>query len=202
MSEQHFQEQQKKKTSCNFLLGTGIAFVLLGGCLLGVLSADFDLRSISILHLMCAALGGILLFLSIVKVRRKSVMFAGLFLIMTGMLLFFIRTNHIPYTLDALWPLVVIIGGFSLLVSGLYVQRGVKVSQVIPSISLILLGGGCLLFSLDIVQQPFLQLASRWWPVLLIVAGACLVVLFFIWNKQSIRLEDIDDDFNDLEDRN
>lgn len=202
MSEQHHLEHQNKKTSFNLLLGTGIAFVLLGIFLLGILSSDIEIHAIGIYHLAFVALGGVLLFLAIVKVRRKSVMFAGLFLVLTGLLLFFIRTNHIPYTLDALWPLVVIIGGFSLLVSGLYVQRGVKVSQVIPSISLILLGGGCLLFSLDIVQQPFLQLASRWWPVLLIVAGACLVVLFFIWNKQSIRLEDIDDDFNDLEDRN
>ena len=105
MSEQHFQEQQKKKTSCNFLLGTGIAFVLLGGCLLGVLSADFDLRSISILHLMCAALGGILLFLSIVKVRRKSVMFAGLFLTMTGPsppMRFFPEFVTIPWKMTAL----------------------------------------------------------------------------------------------------
>lgn len=202
MSEQQFQEQQNKKTSFNLLLGTGISFVLLGIFLLGVLSADIDLQSIGIRHLIYAALGGFLLFLSIVKVRRKSVMFAGLFLVMTGMLLFFIRTKHIPYTLDALWPLVVVIGGISLLVSGFYVHRRAKASQVIPSIALMLLGGGCLLFSLDIVQQPFLQLASRWWPVLLIVAGFCLVVLFFIWNKQTIQLEDVDDDFSDLEDRN
>ena len=129
-------------------------------------------------------------------------MFAGLFLVLTGLLLFFIRTKHIPYTLDALWPLVVVIGGVSLLVSSLFVYRRARISQVIPSVSLLLLGGCCLLFSLDIIQQPFLQFAGRWWPVLLIAAGFCLVILFFIWNKGSVQLEEVDDDLNDLEDTN
>lgn len=201
MSEQHFQEQQKKKTSFNLLLGTGIAFVLLGILLLGISSSDIEMQVIGIRHLACVALGGCLLFIAIAKVRRRSVMFAGLFLVLTGLLLFFIKTNHIPYTLDALWPLVVVIGGVSLLLSGLFVQRKARISQVIPSISLLLLGGCCLLFSLDIINQPFLQFASRWWPVLLIVAGFCLVILFFIWNKGSIQLEDGGDDCDDLEDK-
>lgn len=202
MSEQQFQEQQDKKTSFNLLLGTGIAFVLLGIFLLGILSAGIEIQSVGVLHLACAAFGGVLLFVAIVKVRRRSVMFAGLFLVMTGMLLFFTGTNHIPYTLDAMWPLVVVIGGISLFVSGLYVQGRAKASQVIPSVALVLLGGCCLLFSLDIIQQPFLLFASRWWPVLLIIAGFWLMLLFFIRNKRIIQLEDADDDFNDLEDRN
>ena len=202
MSEQHHLEHQNKKTSFNLLLGAGIAFVLLGILLLGISSSGIEMQVIGIHHLVCVALGGWLLFLAIVKLRRKSVMFAGLFLVLTGLLLFFIRTKHIPYTLDALWPLVVVIGGVSLLLSGLFVYRRARISQVIPSVSLLLLGGCCLLFSLDVIQQPFLQFASRWWPVLLIAAGFCLVILFFIWNKRSIRLEDADDDFNDLEDTN
>ena len=128
--------------------------------------------------------------------------FSGLFLVMTGTLLFFISINFIPFGLDALWPLVVMICGISLLVSSFFVQRRVKVSQLIPAVALMLLGACCLLFSLDIVQQSFLHLASRWWPVVLIAAGICLVILFFIWNKRSIQLEDADDDFSDLEDRN
>ena len=40
------------------------------------------------------------------------------------------------------------------------------------------------------------------WPVLLIAAGFCLVILFFIWNKGSVQLEEVDDDLNDLEDTN
>lgn len=202
MSEQHHLEHQNKKTSFNLLLGAGIAFVLLGILLLGISSSGIEMQVIGIHHLVCVALGGCLLFLAIVKLRRKSVMFAGLFLVLTGLLLFFIRTKHIPYTLDALWPLVVVIGGVSLLLSGLFAYRRARISQVIPSVSLLLLGGCCLLFSLDVIQQPFLQFASRWWPVLLIAAGFCLVILFFIWNKRSIRLEDADDDFNDLEDTN
>ena len=202
MSEQHHLEHQNKKTSFNLLLGAGIAFVLLGILLLGISSSGIEMQVIGIHHLVCVALGGCLLFLAIVKLRRKSVMFAGLFLVLTGLLLFFIRTKHIPYTLDALWPLVVVIGGVSLLLSGLFVYRRARISQVIPSVSLLLLGGCCLLFSLDVIQQPFLQFASRWWPVLLIAAGFCLVILFFIWNKRSIRLEDVDDDYNDLVDTN
>lgn len=201
MSEQQFQEQQNKKTSFNLLLGAGIAFIQIGVFLVGLLSSNTVMQRMSFHHLIWAVLGGCLLFISIVKVRKKSMMFSGLFLVMTGTLLFFISINFIPFGLDALWPLVMVICGVSLLVSDFFVQRRVKVTQLIPAIALILMGVCCLLFSLDIVQQSFLHLASRWWPVVLIAAGICLVILFFIWNKCSIQLEDADD-FSDLEDRN
>ena len=58
----------------------------------------------------------------------------------------------------------------------------------------------CLLFSLDVIDEPFLRLASRWWPIVLIAAGICLIVLFFVWNTHKIQLEDVEDDFNDLDD--
>ncbi len=202
MSEHHNLNQSKQKSSVNLLLGIGIAFVLVGACLLGALSAKIDIRPSVFRHLIWAALGGGLLFASIVRVPNKSVMFSGLFLIMTGILLFFIDTSYVPYTLEVLWPLVVVIGGLSLMVSGIYVHRGVRASYAIPAVALMLLGGCCLLFSLDIIHEPFLRLVSRWWPLALIATGLCLVVLFFVRNKHNIQMEDVDDDFNDLDDRN
>lgn len=202
VSEHHNLNQSKQKPAVNILLGTGIAFVLVGACLLGALSAEIDMRPSVFRHLVWAALGGCLLFAAIVRVRNKSVMFSGLFLTMMGILLFFIDTNYIPYTLEVLWPLVVVIGGLSLLVSGIYIHRGVRASYAIPSVALMLLGGCCLLFSMNIIQEPFLRLVSRWWPLALIATGLCLVVLFFVRNKHSIQMEDVDDDFNDLDDRN
>lgn len=201
MSEQHNLNHSKQKPSFSLLLGAGIAFVLVGAVLLGALAADIDVRPSAFRHLVWPALGGGLLFAAIVRVRNKSIMFSGLFLIMTGILLFFIDTSYIPYTLEVLWPLVVVIGGLSLMVSGIYVHRGVRASYVIPAVALMLLGGCCLLFSLNIIQEPFLRLASRWWPLTLIATGFCLVILFFVRNKHGIQMEDVDDDFNDLDDR-
>ena len=202
MAEQQNLNKQKQKTSFSLLLGTGIAFVLLGFVLLAALAVDIELKLSAFRYLIWAVLGGGILFVSLIKVQKKSMVFTGLFLLLTGILFFFIDTKFLPYSLDALWPITVIIGGFSLFVSGFYVDRSVKTSQLIPSIALVLLGILCMLFSLDIIQEPFLRLASRWWPLVLIAAGFCLVVLFFVWNTNKIQLEDVDDDFTDLDDIN
>ena len=202
MSKQKNLNKQKQKTSFNLLLGTGIACVLLGFVLLVALAVDIELKLTAFRHLLWAILGGVLLFVSLVKLQRKSLIFTGLFLLLNGILFFFIDTKFIPYSLDALWPVTVIIGGFALFASGFYVDRSIRTSQLVPPVSLVLLGVFCLLFSLDIIEDPFWQLASRWWPLVLIAAGFCLVVLFFVWNANKIQLEDVEDDFTDLDDIN
>ena len=202
MSKQKNLNKQKQKTSFNLLLGTGIAFVLLGLVLLVALAVDIELKLTAFRHLIWAIFGGALLFVSLVKLQRKSLIFTGLFLLLNGILFFFIDTKFIPYSLDALWPVTVIIGGFALFASGFYVDRSIRTSQLVPPVSLVLLGVFCLLFSLDIIEDPFWQLASRWWPLVLIAAGFCLVVLFFVWNASKIQLEDVEDDFTDLDDIN
>ena len=202
MSKQKNLNKQKQKTSFNLLLGTGIAFVLLGLVLLVALAVDIELKLTAFRHLIWAIFGGALLFVSLVKLQRKSLIFTGLFLLLNGILFFCIDTKFIPYSLDALWPVTVIIGGFALFASGFYVDRSIRTSQLVPPVSLVLLGVFCLLFSLDIIAEPFWQLASRWWPLVLIAAGFCLVVLFFVWNASKIQLEDVEDDFTDLDDIN
>ena len=202
MSKQKNLNKQKQKTSFNLLLGTGIAFVLLGLVLLVALAVDIELKLTVFRHLIWAILGGGLLFVSLVKLQRKSLIFTGLFLLLNGILFFCIDTKFISYSLDALWPVTVIIGGFALFASGFYVDRSIRTSQLVPPVSLVLLGVFCLLFSLDIIEEPFWQLASRWWPLVLIAAGFCLVVLFFVWNANKIQLEDVEDDFTDLDDIN
>lgn len=193
-------KEQNKKTSFSLLLGTGIAFVLIGSFLLIARTANIEVRLYSYRYLIWSLVGGFLLFFSIIKARRKTIMFSGIFLILTGILFFAIDTGFIPLTLEALWPVVVIIGGLSLFISGVCIHKSVKASLVIPSLALFFLGGFCLLFSLDIITEPFLQLASRWWPLVLIVAGLFLVILFFIRNTNKIELDDVEDDFNDLDD--
>lgn len=200
MSTNRKMKEQDKKTSFNLLLGTGIAFVLIGSFLLIARTANIEVRLYSYRYLIWSFVGGFLLFFSIVKVRRKTIMFSGIFLILTGMLFFAIDTGFIPFTLESLWPVVVIIGGLSLFISGVCIHRSVRSSLVIPSFALVLLGGCCLLFSLNIITEPFLQLASRWWPLVLVAAGLFLVALFFIRNTNKIELDDVEDDFNDLDD--
>ena len=200
MADHQNLNKQKQTTSFSLLLGMGIACVLLGFILLVALSVDVEYSFSAFRHLIWSALGGVFLFVAIVKLQKKSLLCAGLFLLMTGILFFLIETKFIPYSLDALWPVVVIFGGISLFVSGVFVYKGIKTSQFIPSLSLILLGVFCLLFSLDVIDEPFLRLASRWWPIVLIAAGICLIVLFFVWNTHKIQLEDVEDDFNDLDD--
>ena len=111
MADHQNLNKQKQKTSFSLLLGMGIACVLLGFILLVALSVDVEYSFSAFRHLIWSALGGVFLFVAIVKLQKKSLLCAGLFLLMTGILFFLIETKFIPYSLDALWPVVVIFGG-------------------------------------------------------------------------------------------
>ena len=128
----------------------------------------------------------------------------GIAFVLTCAFLFasFVTGITMESLLDSIWPVIVIIAGVSVLISGLYICRGTKASVLVPSFSLILLGGFFLLFSLGVIEESFSQLFGRWWPLAAILAAICLVVLFFGRNARRIRLKDVEDDFNDLEDIN
>ena len=51
-----------------------------------------------------------------------------------------------------------------------------------------------MLFSLDIIVAPLINLVSQWWPVFFIIAGMGLILLFYIKKQKIIKLDDIDDE--------
>ena len=125
---------------------------------------------------------------------KKSVITLGLFFTLTGALVLVIDVGIIPFGMNLLWPVILINAGLSLIFSFIVVHQKIKFSYVILAIFSLILGFIFLLFSLDIIVAPLINLVSQWWPVFFIIAGMGLILLFYIKKQKIIKLDDIDDE--------
>ena len=67
---------------------------------------------------------------------------------------------------------------------------------IVPGITLTGLGLFFLCFSLDIISVSFAEFARMWWPLIFVVFGLVLIVLFLYMQKQKtpVLAEDSEDD--------
>ncbi len=104
--------------------------------------------------------------------------YLGIFFSLTGILSLFIDTNIIKYKFSDLWPLEVIFSGIALLPAGLYKLKRVRTIFLFPSLTLVVLGVLFLLFSLNDIS--FSKFIGLWWPIILLIAGIALIVIFVV----------------------
>ena len=175
-----------QRGSWNLMLAVGLVLVTFGLLLLASnLTAGtlpFSLRPIFIL-----IMGGVILFVSFSLIHNSFFVFLGLFLFFTGILFTLIDFKVIVFTLRELWPIVVINVGLALFPAGLYKLKRMRTIYLFPAITLVVLGSFFSLFSLDIIRMSFRMFIVKWWPLLIILVGVSLVVIFFI---QQIRRDD------------
>jgi hypothetical protein len=133
--------------------------------------------------------------------QKSRFLFWGLFLFSTGLLFLLINSGIIPYTIKQLWPVTGLFCGIALLCSGLYRQKRLGVSYLVPSAVLLLLSLLFLLFSMQIIHMSFRKFAITWWPLCLVIPGIALVVLFFVRGAASSALSTvIIDDGDNMDD--
>jgi len=149
------------------ILGGGISLVPAGGgSRLAAFFASFCVAS------------GVLLSLIAVRLRRRArYLFIASFLIMTGLLLLSIAGGLVPYSFFKLWPLLSVFAGLSLLPAGYQRYSGFSARYVVPAISFVSLGGLFLFFSFDLYPFSFVRFFLDWWPLLLVLAGICLLLV-------------------------
>ena len=85
-----------------------------------------------------------------------------------------------------LWPVDVILSGLCLVATGLFKNHRLRTRYLFPGVGLCLMGTVFLLFSADIVKVSFYSVFRRWWPLLLVVLGLALVVLFACQQRADI----------------
>jgi len=200
-------EKDKKilnRISNNIILATGLLFLILGIFLLVLFTSDLGLTLHSLRPLLFLIIGGVILYYALIKRREGWIFFPGLFLFLTGILYLLIDLKISQHTIDSLWPVMVINCGIAVLCAGIMHTGRIKLVILIPSTMIILLGVIFLLFSLDIITKSFSSLAAIWWPVILILGGIGLLIVFFMENKFSKNSsfekikETENDDFSDV----
>jgi hypothetical protein len=105
-----------------------------------------------------------------------------------GMLLsliaaFFILINTVitESKLEQIWPAFMLITGLSILPYGLYKKsRKARLTIIIPVIAIIVLSIVFFMFSLDLINENFVDFALKWWPSIIVLSGLIMIVLYFI----------------------
>ncbi|MBP3741661.1 MAG: hypothetical protein J6J00_01620 [Treponema sp.] len=97
------------------------------------------------------------------------------------------------------WPCFVVLAGILLIISGLYKYKKLKFGFVIPSFTLIGMGGWYLLFSFKIIKFSFLTIAAILGPVFML-AIAVFLILFFLAQQRHKELVIKDENTGTFED--
>ena len=164
----------------NLLLAFGLSCILFGIYFLVYFSAKGSTGINIFLRFMClSGFGMVILFSSIVFFKNYLLVFIGMNLVFFGILALVIDTNVLGLTLNELWPLLVVSCGLSLFPSGLYRTKRIKSVYLFPGIALFVLGLSFLPFSLRIIGLSFKKFASISLPIIVILLGLILVVVFF-----------------------
>lgn len=171
----------KKLTAAtmNMVLALGVILILAGVLFFGRVASNFNAHVESWPVIMTVA-GAIIFYLSLVRIKYVLLFFTGLFSVLAGTLFMIICSGLIPDGLKNWWPLVVVLAGLCVLLTGIAKDRRIRVACLLPSVLFMILGVFFLLFSLDIIKMSFSQWMSIFWPLFPICAGLALILIFYI----------------------
>ena len=165
----------------NKLLILGASCIVLGGVLLFWTFGHLpSLGALWPLPFMIA--GMIFLYLALLRGRRESYVLLGMILALGG--LFFLLWNTVipEKSIERVWPAFMLIAGLSLFPYA-YKKRGTaRTALLTPAVFIVLLSLLFFPFSLGRTRMHFVEFALKWWPVLVIFVGCCLIVSFLFQN--------------------
>jgi len=160
------------------LLVTGVAVGLAGSLLmlwnLGYLPQAAALWPVPVI------LTG-LVFLYLAWPRRKSDrwIIPGMVLTLGGIVFLLMNTILRSQDLARIWPAFMLITGVSLVPYGLRKHGSARTAIVVPGLFISVLALLFLPFSLHRSEGEFASFVRQWWPMILVVLGAALIVSFF-----------------------
>lgn len=118
------------------------------------------------------------LYMYIAFKRTPFKLFFGLCLSLYGIFSLVLVFSLFSAKIAQLWPLYMLLTSVSLFVAGRTTGKRFTLNYDLPALTLFILGLFFLLFSFDVIKISFGQLALFIWPLLLILAGVFLIVLF------------------------
>ncbi|MBO4403906.1 MAG: hypothetical protein J5780_01070 [Treponema sp.] len=192
---------EKSKTShtkysvkYDVILASGLVFLLLG-IVYGLLKLSSGNSDISVLApVIFISCGEILLFITFAFTKGTGTFFCGMYFVLLGAILLFVRVRFSSVDLTDLWPLLVLISGVALFLTGIYRTKKIFTFYNFPSVLLFSLGLIFLMFSLKVFKAKFITLLQKFWPLVLIFFGLALVATFLIQQSNKNSFPYIDDE--------
>ncbi|MBO7484908.1 MAG: hypothetical protein J6Y75_09840 [Spirochaetaceae bacterium] len=182
------------------ILAAGFISILAGILQIVISFGDFQFTFHYLRSLFIIIFGAIFLYLGLIVIQKSWTIFVGLLCILFGFLLFLIDSNILSFSLYQIWPFVVILSGLCLIPAGFYRYRRITTVFFVPSMVLIGMGFFFLLFSLDIIKISLREAAATWWPILFVLFGIGLIILFFYSQNTNNKTARQSNDFDEYED--
>lgn len=111
--------------------------------------------------------------------RSPFKLFFGLNLSLYGIFSLVLVFDFFSVGLETLWPFFVVLTALSLVIAARTTGKVFAINYDLPAISLFVLGIVFFLFSFKIIKIPLSRLALLICPLILILSGTFLVILFF-----------------------
>ncbi len=185
--------QTKYRKEANFILAVGLLLVFIGLFVL-VGNQEKATKIFAFRPVLSLSSGIILLFIALALTGESFSVFLGCFFVLMGVVFLLVDSHIIPYSFSEMWPTIMIASGLALFPAGLYRAKRIRTVYLFPAIMLVLLGICFLLFSLRVFPIPFRVFVSRFWPLLIIICGLGLVVMFFVQQVNSKTFPYMEDD--------
>ena len=183
----------------NALLAAGVILIIVGLLLISRLSAGWG-SEIPAFSIAIMVFGAAVFYVAMTLIHWAVFFFTGLFVFCMGLCMTFIFTNVLPFTTEHLWHICVILCGICLILTCVFKHRKIRGVYLFPSLLIEVLGIAFLLFSLDVIKISLSLFVAKWGPLMLILAGAALVGVFF-WQRNFNEFFPYDkDELSDLTD--
>lgn len=163
----------------NTILAIGLLFIFVGFLFIVGFSDYAGIFVYSLFPIIICFAGVVFLYIYMGFSKTPFKLFVGLALTLNGIFWLIITRKLITLSSKDLWPVFVIITAASLFIAGRTKCKKFIFSYDLTALILLLLGSEFLLFSLGIIKFSFSQIAVISAPIILILSGIFLVVLFF-----------------------
>lgn len=168
-----------KNIKINIVLIIGLFLIFVGILLLTSYFAKNPQSVLLFRGVILFLVGAILLFLELMKTKKSWLMFISVSFMLIAVVLGMIDVGFLPLGVSNLWPIFVIIFGFTLILFSFYKFKQMKAVYLVPALVIIFFGIFFMLFSMGIIKVSFVSVASKLWPLLLVLCGGILITIFF-----------------------
>ena len=163
----------------NKMLILGVGLLIAGGVLL-IWRLDRISSLGALWPLPFILFGLVLLYLVFIRGYTRMYVPPGMLALLGGVF-FLLRNTVLPNVqLEKIWPVFMIIGGLSILPFAHKKSQSAKLAIIVPTVAIIGLAVIFLPFSLGVIEADFTHFVLRWWPAILLLVGALLVISYTI----------------------
>ena len=171
----------------NMLLVTGVA-VALAGSILMLWNVGYLPQPGTVWPAAVILTGLVFLYLAWPRRRSDRWIIPGMVLTLGGIVLLLMNTVLRNQSLVRIWPAFMLVTGVSLVPYGLRKRGSARAAIVVPGLFISLLALLFLPFSLHHSEGGFAAFVRQWWPMILVIVGAVLIVSFFSTRRPSSKV--------------